>query len=216
MAIGVLVIGRSGSGKSASLRNFTKDEFSLINVNGKPLPFKNDFNRVINTDNAGLIQKALKKTTSKVVVIDDSQYIMANEFMRNALSGREKGGKIFDTYNSIARNFWDILDCVKAMPDDTIVYFLHHEDIDDYGNVKAKTQGKAIDNHIILEGCFTIVLRTMTNDGGYYFSTRTNGNDTVKTPMGMFKDTLIDNDLKAVDTAIRNYYGLAPVENKKA
>lgn len=202
MAIGVLIIGRSGSGKSASLRNFKKEELSVINVNGKPFPFKNDFNKVINTDSSDMIKKALKKTTSKVVVIDDSQYIMANEFMRRSL---EKG---FDKYNLIAKNFWDILDTLKEMQPDQIVYFLHHEETDEFGNVHAKTQGKSIDNHIILEGCFSIVLRTAVNDGHYYFTTQTNGSDTVKSPIGMFSDNLIDNDLKEVDKSIRAFYNL--------
>lgn len=202
MAIGVLIIGRSGSGKSASLRNFKKDELSIINVNGKPFPFKNDFDKVFKTDSSEMIQKALLHTKSKVVVIDDSQYIMANEFMRRSL---EKG---FDKYNLIAKNFWDILNSLNKMADDQIVYFLHHEETDEYGNVHAKTQGKSIDNHIILEGCFSIVLRTCVNDGSYYFSTQTNGFDTVKTPMGMFSEKLIENDLKIVDSTIRAFYNI--------
>ena len=202
MAIGVLIIGRSGSGKSASMRNFTKDELSVINVNGKPFPFKNDFDMVIKTDSSETIQKALLRTKSKVIVIDDSQYIMANEFMRRSL---EKG---FDKYNLIAKNFWDILNTLPKMAEDQIVYFLHHEETDEYGNVHAKTQGKSIDNHIILEGCFTIVLRTCVNDGNYYFTTQTNGSDTVKSPIGMFSEKLIENDLKKVDSSIRAFYNL--------
>lgn len=202
MAIGVLIIGRSGSGKSASLRNFKKEELSIINVNGKPFPFKNDFDKVFKTDSSEMIQKALLRTKSKVVVIDDSQYIMANEFMRRSL---EKG---FDKYNLIAKNFWDIINTLPKMEDDQIVYFLHHEETDEFGNVKAKTQGKSIDSHIILEGCFTIVLRTCVNDGNYYFTTQTNGTDTVKSPIGMFSEKLIENDLKKVDSSIRAFYNL--------
>lgn len=200
MAIGVLIIGRSGSGKSASLRNFKKEELSIINVNGKPFPFKNDFDKVFKTDSSEMIQKALLRTKSKVVVIDDSQYIMANEFMRRSL---EKG---FDKYNLIAKNFWDIINTLPKMEDDQIVYFLHHEETDEFGNVKAKTQGKSIDSHIILEGCFTIVLRTCVNDGNYYFTTQTNGSDPVKSPIGMFSEKMVENDLKKVDSTIRAFY----------
>lgn len=207
--IPVLILGRSGTGKSASLRNFKSDEVSVINVNGKRFPFQSKLERVVVTDNSQKIILGLKKSTSKVIVIDDSQYIMANEFMRNALC------KGFDKYNLIAKNFWDIIYAVKDLPDDRTVYFLHHEETGDDGIVRAKTQGKMIDNHICLEGMFGIVLRTFVKDGVYGFTTQNDGQDTVKSPMGMFPEMEIDNDLYEVDKIIRKYYGLPAIRAEK-
>ncbi len=209
MAIGVLVLGKSGSGKTCSLRNFTNDDpISVINVNGKPLPFKNDLKRVVMTDNPGEIIKAIQKTASKIIVIDDSQYIMANMYMKNAnVPG-------FQKFEVIGSSFWRLVESLKQMPADKIVYFLHHEETDEFGNIKAKTQGKMIDSHICLEGMFSIVIRATPIEGHYYFSTRNSGNDTVKTPMGMFNDALIDNDLKFVDQTIREYYSLTKPEKQ--
>lgn len=201
MGLGVLVLGKSGTGKSCSLRNFGADDVSIINVNGKPFPFKNNFDKVFATDKANVIKAGLTKASTKTIIIDDSQYIMANEYMRRS---NEKG---FGKYEEIGRNFWDLVMSVRDLPEDVIVYFLHHEEIDEFGGVSAKTQGKMIDNHICLEGMFSIVLRSRCQDGHYYFQTHNGGNDTVKTPMGMFEADLIENDLKLVDSQIREYYG---------
>lgn len=206
MGIPVLILGESGSGKSASLRNFKPDEIGLINVNGKPLPFKNDL-KSINTDNYAKIEKALQKAEVKTLVIDDSQYLMANEFMRTAkVTG-------FQKFTDIGLNFWNLIKAVSALPDDKIVYFLHHIETTDTGRQKIKTIGKMLDEKITLEGMFTIVLKTSVHDGQYRFSTQNNGFDTVKTPIGMFDGEEIDNDLKAVDVAIRNYYKIGEKDN---
>lgn len=202
MGIGVMVLGESGTGKSTSLRNFSSEEVSIINVEGKPFPFKSQFKRVVNTDNATQITNLLRQTKSKIVVIDDAQYIMANEFMRRS---SERG---FDKFTEIGVNFFNVIDVVKTLPTETIVYFLMHTEETSTGTVKAKTIGKMLDEKISIEGKFSIVLKTKVQDGRYCFSTQNSGYDTVKTPMGMFNQVLIDNDLKAVDTAIRQYYGL--------
>ena len=202
MGIGVMVLGESGTGKSCSLRNFKKDELSVINVDGKPFPFRNEFDKVAKTDNAPKIIELMAKTTSKVIVIDDAQYIMANEYMRRAY---EKG---YEKYSQIGTSFFNIVESVKMLPDDTIVYFLMHTEETNTGSVKAKTIGKMLDSTITLEGKFSIVLRTSVQEGKYCFSTQNSGNDTVKSPLGMFDAPLIENDLKKVDTAIRAYYGL--------
>lgn len=203
-AIGVLVLGNSGTGKSASLRNFKNEDVSIINVTGKRLPFPGakDLKKIVTTDDYATIIKMLRNASSRSIVIDDSQYIMADEFMNKA---NEKG---FDKFTMIGKHFWDIVESLKQLPDDKIVYFLHHVDVDDNGNIKAKTQGKLLDNHICLEGLFGIVLRTVVDRGKYGFFTHNQGNDTVKSPMGMFESDIIDNDLKLVDNTIRQYYGL--------
>ena len=199
MALPVLILGESGTGKSASLRNFKAEEIKVINVEGKPLPFKNKF-ETFSSDNYVKILKDIQACSKPVIVIDDAQYLMANEFMRRAT---ERG---YDKFTEIAQNFWNLVNKIKELKKDQIVYFLAHIERDQNGNEKIKTIGKLLDEKITVEGMFTIVLKTNVTDGVYTFLTQNSGHDTVKSPIGMFKTFAIDNDLKYVDDKIRNYY----------
>lgn len=198
----VLILGDSGTGKSASLRNFKEDEIAVINCAGKPLPFRNHFEQHIPnyetlTDD---VIAALDTTDKKVIVVDDAQYIMSFQFMRRL---NENG---WDKWDDIQGDFFTIVQMANYMPDDVTVYFMCHIARDDDGHEKVKTLGKMLDDKIVVEGLFTIVLKTAVNDGKYYFLTQNSGRDTVKSPIGMFNSYAIDNDLKYVDTKIRNYY----------
>lgn len=199
MGLPVLILGESGTGKSASMRNFNEEDLIVINVANKPLPFKSKIKNV-NTDDYREVIQTLRDNKKKIVVIDDAQYLMANEFMRRA---REKG---YDKFTEIAQNFWLLVDMVKSLPSDQIVYFMAHIERDQNGNEKIKTIGKLLDEKITVEGMFTIVLKTCVADGVYTFVTQNSGHDTVKSPIGMFPSFAIDNDLKYVDEKIRNYY----------
>lgn len=202
MGLPVLVLGQSGTGKSASLRNFDQKSVAVINVAGKPLPFKNKIQSET-TDDYSKVKahfKSLSKQGCKSIVVDDAQYLMGNEFMRRAM---ERG---FDKFTEIGRNFWDLINTVKELPSDVIVYFLAHIERDADGNEKIKTIGKLLDEKITVEGMFTIVLKTNVTDGQYSFLTQNNGHDTTKSPIGMFPSYAIDNDLNYVDEKIRNYY----------
>ena len=206
MAVIVAVMGESGTGKSTSLRNFQKGEASVINVSKKPLPFRNTLS-VFKTDNYQEIQAMIKRAQAKSVVIDDAQYLMAFEYMHRA---KEKG---FEKFTDIGANFFNLTQTAVALPDDKIIYFLFHIERTKDGNEKCKTIGQLLDEKITLEGLFTIVLKTVVlldgnNQRQFCFATVNNGSDTVKTPMGMFTEPLIPNDLKAVDTVIREYYGM--------
>ena len=203
MGVPVLILGESGSGKSASMRNFKPGEIGIINVSGKPLPFRNQL-KTVNTDNYEDIVKTIIAAKAKALVIDDAQYLMANEFMRTAkVTGYQK-------FTDLALNFWKLIQVViNNLPPEKIVYFLAHVERDANGNEKMKTIGKLLDEKITIEGLFTIVLKTVVQDRHYQFATQTNGQDTVKTPMGMFSDLLIENDLKMVDSTIREYYGIS-------
>ena len=203
MGVPVLILGESGSGKSASMRNFKPGEIGIINVSGKPLPFRNNL-KTVNTDSYEDIVKTIIAAKAKALVIDDAQYLMANEFMRTAkVTGYQK-------FTDLALNFWKLIQVViNNLPPDKIVYFLAHVERDANGNEKMKTIGKLLDEEITIEGLFTIVLKTVVQDRHYQFATQTNGQDTVKTPMGMFDDLLIENDLKMVDSTIREYYGIS-------
>lgn len=201
----VYILGKSGTGKSFSMRNFPKDKYAVINVQGKILPFKGAGQVVMTaTDNSDDIIKALKVYAKqyKSIVIDDYQYTMANEFMRRSY---ERG---YDKFTEIGRHAWDIANTVSELPNDVIVYIMCHTDRDEEGNEKIKTIGKLLDEKICLEGMSTIVLKTNVSDGVYTFLTQNSGKDTVKSPAGMFPSYAIDNDLYYVDQKIRNYYEL--------
>lgn len=201
MAVIVMIYGESGTGKSTSLRNFQPGECSVINVSKKPLPFRNQL-PVAKTDDYKVITDLLQKSKSKSLVIDDATYLMTNEFMRTAkVTG-------FQKFTDMAKNFFDMLQTAINLPDDKIVYVMGHVERDQFGNESFKSIGKLLSEKVTLEGLFTIVLKTVVKDGRYQFATQTNGMDTVKSPMGMFEQTLIDNDLKAVDKQIRDYYGI--------
>ena len=209
MAIPVLILGESGTGKSASLRNFKKGEVAVINVAGKPLPFRSELGMIV-TDRYPEIVKALKGMKTPSAVVDDAQYLLANEFMR-------RSGEVgFQKFTDIAKNYWSLIaeTVSKELPSDKIVYFLSHIERDQNGNEKVKTIGKLLDEKITVEGLFTIVLKTHVEDGKYTFFTQNSGTDTVKSPIGMFADLQIDNDLKMVDNVIRDYYGIQ-IKNEK-
>ncbi len=200
MGIAVLVLGASGSGKSTSLRNFKKNEVCVLNVANKPLPFRSELTTV-KADTYKVIGGMLAAKEYKAYVIDDSQFLLAFELFRRST---EKG---YDKYTEMALHFQQMLEYISLqLPDDVIVYLMHHTDINAEGKLKAKTIGKMLDEKLTLEGLFTIVLLAQNNDGAYTFLT--NGMEPVKTPIGMFKDAQISNDLKLVDDTIRNYYGL--------
>lgn len=206
MGIPILILGESGTGKSASMRNFKPDEVALANVAGKPLPFKGKFAETINSDSYRAIKKFMKESFANVVVIDDAQYLMANEFMRRSA---ERG---YDKFTEIAVNFWDLVQAVRELPEEKIVVFMAHIERDQNGNEKIKTIGKLLDEKITVEGMFTIVLKTSVSDGKFSFLTQNSGHDTVKSPIGLFEATEIDNDLKAVVDRVYTYY-LVPFDS---
>lgn len=202
MGVPVLILGESGTGKSASLRNFAPEDVGIINVAGKPLPFRNKL-RCLDTDDYATIARALLGMKTPSAVIDDAQYLLANEYMRRA---NETG---YQKYSDMANHYWSLIQLViRELPSDRIVYFMSHIERDQNGNEKVKTIGKLLDEKITVEGMFSIVLKTHVQDGVYTFCTQNSGQDTVKTPIGMFTDREIENDLKKVDDTIRDYYGL--------
>lgn len=212
MGIPVLLLGKSGSGKSASLRNFQPGEVGIINVLGKPLPFKGKLPSVV-TDNYDMVYNVIAKSKTDSVVIDDSGYLMTNQFMRGHAS-TGAGNAIFSFYNDLGDRFWSLVRfVVEQTPENKIVYFIMHEDKNDFGDIKPKTIGKMLDEKVCVEGMFTIVIRSVLSNGKHVFKTQTDGFDVCKTPIGMFENAEIDNDLKLVDTTIREYYELGGTNN---
>jgi hypothetical protein len=207
MGIPVLVLGASGSGKSTAMRNFTPDDVGVFNVASKPLPFRGKL-PVINKATYSTILTALHKPSKKSYVIDDSQYLLAFEFFDRA---KENG---YGKFTDIALNFRNLINyIITVVPDDIIVYFLHHTEETADGTLKAKTIGKMLDEKLTLEGLFSIVLLARAEKNRYCFVTQSEGYSTAKSPMDMFPAE-IDNDLKLVDDTIREYWGIPKTEAK--
>jgi hypothetical protein len=206
MGIGILVIGSSGMGKSASMRNFKKG-LSVINVLGKPFPFKNNGINTIQTDDPNQIIGLLQKAQSPSIVIDDAGYIISNYYMENKAPISAKMNDKFAVYDELATRFFKILNVIKKLPPEKIVYLFMQEDLSDTGKIKPKTVGKMLDNVVCIEGYFCIVLRAEKIDGQYIFRTNTDGTSVVKSPMGLFPE-IIDNDLLIIDKAIREYFNI--------
>lgn len=207
-SVPVLLIGKSGSGKSASLRNFKKGEIAIANVLGKPLPFKSDLDAP-KVDDYNVILRAIQNTDKKVIVIDDANYLITNEFMKNSSI------KGYDKYNDMANNFWNLVNGIKNIEGGKTVYLIMHEDTDEFGNVKPKTIGKLLDDKCNIQGLFTICIRAMYENNNYIFRLKTNGQDCVKTPIGLFDTDEIENDLKLVNDKIREYYELDKEDKKE-
>ncbi|SDV49241.1 AAA family ATPase [Chitinasiproducens palmae] len=212
MSIATLILGQSGTGKSTSMRNIDPADVLLIQTIRKPLPFKasgwkvaskeTPQGSIFQTDDWSKMIAVMTRTKRKVIVIDDFQYLLANEFMKRS---DERG---FDKFTDIGKHAWSVLTAAGELPDDVRVYILSHTEEDQAGTTKMKTIGKMLDEKITIEGMVTIVLRTAVLDGQYYFTTRNNGRDTVKSPMGLFDHDMIDNDLAAVDQRICEFYDL--------
>lgn len=206
MGVPVLVIGKSGAGKSASLRNCVGNkDFNVINVLDKPFPFRGKINSGA-TDDYNQVMKWLIQFPGKSIVIDDAGYLITNMFM-NGHSNAGSGNGVFSFYNKIGDHFWNLIEFIKkSVPADKIIYVVMHEDTDDFGNIRPKTIGKLLDEKVCIEGMFTIVLRAVVQNGKHVFLTQSSGSDVAKTPMGMFETAEIDNDITVVDKAIREYY----------
>ena len=203
MGVPVLIPGKSSSGKTYSIKNFSPDEVGIFSVEKGRLPFKGDF-KVKKRATYRDINSIFKEPKLKRYVIDDSQYLMVNALFDRA---KESG---YQKYTDLALDFRNLIHNVNyLLPDDVIVYFLHHTETDpNTGEIKAKTVGKMIDQYLTLEGCFDIVLFAEADSEGHHFITQSDGYTTAKSPEGMFPSIKIPNDLKMVDDAIRAYWDL--------
>lgn len=211
MGIAVLVIGESGSGKTASLRNFQENDVSILNVASKPLPFRNKNKlKMANKATYSMIKGAVSSGRTPSYVIDDAQYLMAFESFDKV---NETG---YTKFSVMAKNYEDMLRHIQEETDpNVIVYVLQHIEKDEDGKIKAKTLGKMLDQQLTVEGLFSIVLMAQTDGKRHYFVTQSDGTNPCKSPMGLFDDIEIDNDLKMVDDAIREYYELSKTVTKK-
>lgn len=213
MGLPVLVIGESGSGKTYSLKNFEPNEVSIFSVEKARLPFQKKLPLLAHAKYAD-IEKVLKAPNKKTYVIDDSQYLLVNEMF----DGMQAGVNNFDLFKKLAMNFRNLIHYINdSLPDDIVVYFLHHTEQDkNTGKLSAKTVGKMLNDVLTIEGCFDIVLWARLDGMDHVFQTQSDGMCSCKSPEGMF-DKVVPNDLKAVDNRVREYYGFTTTTktNKK-
>ena len=223
--MGVLLMGASGSGKSTSLRNLPAEETAIINITNKPMPFRNkDNKKIVSLDNFlkegeselpyeelyRRIITTIKKTDKKIIVIDDSSYMMTFENFEKATN------KGYDKFTNMAKNYYDLIKSAISCGDEKIVYVITHEEIDDVNQLyRPKTIGKMLSNQLVIEGLFSIVLRSLYKNGEYIFQTQNDGTSVCKAPMDMFEKKEIPNDLFEVDKIIREYYGFKPIKIKE-
>lgn len=214
MSVTTMILGESGTGKSTSMRNLNPADVLLIQAVAKPMPFKatgwkvstkESPGTIVVSDDSPLIIKMMQLTKKQIIILDDFQYTMSNEFMRR-VTEKTSGSGAFDKFNEIAHSAWSVLTESTKLGRTKRVYIMGHTATDEHGKTKAKTIGKLLDDKITIEGLVTIVLRTGVTNGSYYFRTRNDGADTTKTPLGMFDDEQIPNDLAAVDQSICDYY----------
>lgn len=215
MAYPTLIIGGSGTGKSTAIMPLDPDKTGIINCNLKPVPFRIKGFKILNTDDYQKVISTLKTCKADIIVLDDCGYLMTNQFMRGH-SSAGGGNGVFTLYNQIGDNFFTLIDVARRLPDNKRIYFIMHEETDEFGKTRPKSIGKMISEKLCIEGCFTVVLRSMRVDGKYIFRTQTDGYDVAKSPIGMFDSEEIPNDLSLVDKRICEYYGIGENTNETA
>ena len=208
----IMILGKSGSGKSTSLRNFKPDEVGVFSVAGKRLPFRSEL-PVVQHASYQRIMEIMAANRRRCYVIDDATYLMQ---LDNFARAKEVG---YQKFTDMAVAFQQLLQRASWTSEDTNVFLLMHPDTDDMGREKPKTIGKMLDEKLCVEGLFPIVIDARVQQGEdgrprHVFVTENDGTNLAKAPMGMLP-AVMDNDLKAVDTAIREYWGMAPIVDEK-
>ena len=208
-SIGVLLMGASGTGKSTSLRNLPAEETAIINVTNKPMPFRNKNGlKITSCTNYEQMINAIIKTDKRIIVVDDSSYMMTFENFEKAT---QKG---YDKFTTMAINYYNLIETPKKCDGEKIIYFITHEEIDENGITHPKSIGKMLSQQLVIEGLFSIVLRSMQKENQYVFQTHNDGTSVCKSPIDMFEDDFIPNDLAEVDKIIREYYEFKPITEK--
>lgn len=208
-SIGVLIQGNSGTGKSTSLRNLPAEETAIINVTNKVMPFRNKNGiNIVNCSNYEQIIDAIIKTKKRIIVVDDSSYLMTFENFEKATV------KSYDKFTTMAVNYYNLLKTPQKCDGEKIIYFITHEEIDENNISHPKTIGKMLSQQLVIEGLFSIVLRSMIKNGEYVFQTHNDGTSVCKSPIDMFTEDFVPNDLLEVDKIIRDYYEFQSIGNK--
>jgi hypothetical protein len=207
-SIAVLLIGGSGTGKTCSFRNMPAKETAIINVTNKPLPYKDKGQKVVSTRDYTQIISAIKGTKKRALIIDDSGYLMSFENFDKA------NIKSYDKFTTMAQNYYKLIEASRELNNEKICYIVMHEEVDEDGKLKPKAIGKMLNQQLCIEGLFTIVLRYKYENGQYLIQTKTDGSSVVKSPLDLFEENEVPNDLYEIDKKIREYYGFKQLEEK--
>lgn len=226
MANCVIVMGKSGTGKSTSIKGLDSKETVVMNLLGKKLPFKGS-KALYNLENKNLIQvedyneiianlKGINEHGHNIknIVIDDAIYVMRKEYFKRA---KETG---YAKYTELAQHFQQIIATCEQMREDTNVFFmLHTEDIVSDNTIigyKVATIGKLLDTQYSpVEVVPMVLFSDIKYDDkgvatfGFYTHRGMNGSIEIpaKSPDGMFEQDFIPNDLGLVVKAMSEYYG---------
>jgi hypothetical protein len=196
----VLIVAKSGTGKSSSMRNFAENDLRVISCSGKELPFKSNI-KSLYVKTYGELMNAVVAAERPVVVVDDINYIMSFDQMSRVL---ETG---YTKFTLMAKSITDLFKTIVEKDSDQTYYVIGHqaEQAEGDSQIRLKTPGKMVSNTIVLEGLTNILITTDVVDNQFVFRVQTDGTG-VKTPMGMFDTLTIENDLKLVDKTIREFY----------
>lgn len=207
MAQLVLVIAKSGTGKSSSIRELKPTEAAVVLCSGKDLPFRHDLKTFVPSGYADVIN-IIQKSTKPMIIIDDANYLMSFEEMSRV---NETG---YGKFTQMAANMFGVFKAILDKKSDQVFYVMAHQaEPDDKSDdqLRFKTTGKMLSEKVVLEGLTNIVISTEFKEGEFLFRVQTDGKG-VKTPLGMFDTPTIPNDLKLVDDAIRKFYAPAPAK----
>lgn len=196
----IFVLGHPGTGKTSSLRNLKKDQVGYVSVTGKELPFRGDLKPVVAKTSEAVIA-IIKKSVKPIVVIDDINYLFTFQVF-----GRSQEKDQFQVFRDVGNNFYKIVEAIITKDTDQNFYLFGHIEINDSGLVQLKTAGKTIRDNIAPEGLTNVVLEAVNDLGEFVFKVRSDGSG-VKSPIDMFEDNTVENDLKLVNDKINAYYG---------
>lgn len=200
MARLIFVLGNPGTGKSTSLRNLKKDEVSYITVTGKELPFRTDI-KPVPVKTMDQVKQMVVKSKKDIVVIDDVNYL----FTKEVFGASEKEDK-WNVYDKISKEFYQIMQTIMNKDTEQNFYLFGHLEDPDSTVKSLKTLGQATRKNNNPEGWTNIVFESMVNDvEEFVFRVKTDGRG-VKSPMDMFEEAEIPNDLKIVNEQINTYY----------
>lgn len=215
MAKVIGIMGESGSGKTTSMRNLDPTTTLYIDCDKKGLSWKGwrEQYSVVNrnyfatdkpTEVISMLQRVNvqdDKKYIKTVIVDTINGIMIGDEMRRC---KEKG---YDKWQDLAKAVYDIIDISLTLRDDLTVIFIAHSQTEktDSGEIftRIKTNGQKLEK-VVLESKMTTVLHAVVKDGQYIFETKAN-NSTCKTPLGAFELDEIENDIKIVLEALKDY-----------
>lgn len=215
-----MICGSSGSGKSTSLRNLNPDTTAIVNIERKQLPFRGyskfKYHKFVQTA-SDVVTEMFNfsiKPDVEVIALESFTSYAESVIKQVRTSATGDGFKTWDNHNKLIRDFMDNNKSIKGK----FVVFLAIDELLQEGSGDGVTnksvrrcwvKGKELEGKIEKEFviCFwTLVEKELAGTMKYQFLTNTDGVCAAKTPMNMFSQLKIDNDLNAAIQVIKKYY----------